>query len=69
MKRKYQSEILGVIHQDAEAMYTVGAISEAKMKEYDQDCLVPEPTPKASAVQQSPTPAYTVPGGCKQPRP
>jgi DNA-binding transcriptional regulator YiaG len=61
MKRKYQSEILGVIHQDAEAMYAVGAISEAKMKEYDQDCLAPEPASKASGTRQAPIPAYTDP--------
>jgi DNA-binding transcriptional regulator YiaG len=61
MKKKYQSEILGVIHQDAEAMYAVGAISEAKMKEYDQDCLIPEPVRKASLTRQAPVPAYTSP--------
>ncbi|MDR3301524.1 MAG: XRE family transcriptional regulator [Spirochaetaceae bacterium] len=42
MKKRYQSEILGVIHQDAQAMFKVGAISEARMREYDRDCLVPE---------------------------
>jgi hypothetical protein len=30
MKRKYQSEILGVVHQDAEAMYAVGAIKRSE---------------------------------------
>jgi DNA-binding transcriptional regulator YiaG len=61
MKRKYQSEILGVVHQDAEAMYAVGAISEAKMKEYDEDCLVLEPAIKAPSARQAPVPAYTSP--------
>ena len=50
MERKYQSEILGVIHQDAEAMYAVGAISAERMQEYDEDCLVHEPEPVEEAV-------------------
>jgi DNA-binding transcriptional regulator YiaG len=45
MKWKYQSEILGVIHQDAEAMYAVGAISAERMREYDEDCLIHDPEP------------------------
>jgi DNA-binding transcriptional regulator YiaG len=39
---KYKSEIYEAIHQDAIADYEVGAISEAKMREYDKMCLVPE---------------------------
>jgi DNA-binding transcriptional regulator YiaG len=61
MKRKYQSEILGVVHQDAEAMYAVGAISEVEMKEYDEDCLVSESVSKSSDARQAPVPAYTSP--------
>ena len=40
---KYRSEILEVIHQDAMANFEVGAISEARMREYDEMCLVREP--------------------------
>ncbi|MDR2718546.1 MAG: hypothetical protein LBB89_10865 [Treponema sp.] len=40
---KYKSEICKVMHQDAMADFEVGAISEARMREYDQDCLVQEP--------------------------
>jgi len=40
---KYKSEIYGVLHQDAIADFEVGAISEARMKEYDEMCLVEEP--------------------------
>jgi DNA-binding transcriptional regulator YiaG len=43
MKRKYQSELLKVCHQEAENLLAVGAISEAEMREYDRDCLVQEP--------------------------
>jgi putative transcriptional regulator len=41
--RKYKSEIYEVIHQDAMANFEVGAISKARMKEYDDMCLVQEP--------------------------
>ena len=39
---KYKSEIFEVVHQDAIAMYKVGAISEERMREYDEMCLVQE---------------------------
>ena len=39
---KYKSEIYEVVHQDAIEMYKIGAISEEKMHEYDQMCLVTE---------------------------
>jgi hypothetical protein len=32
-----------VCHQDAEAMHRLGFISDARMKEFDEMCLVPEP--------------------------
>jgi DNA-binding transcriptional regulator YiaG len=41
-KRKYKSEILMVIHQDMEAAYRVGAITEDEFHEFD-GCLVAEP--------------------------
>jgi DNA-binding transcriptional regulator YiaG len=57
MAKKYQSEQLMVCHQDAEALYRIGAINEAEMREFDEDCLVPEPeapkTVHASARQTS----------------
>jgi hypothetical protein len=61
MKQRYQSELLGVLHQEALADYQLGIISEAEMKEYDEDCLVPEPASKASDARQAPVPAYTSP--------
>jgi len=39
---KYKSEIYEVVHQDAVANFEVGAISEAKMREFDEMCLVQE---------------------------
>ena len=46
--QKYQSEILEVIHQEAEWMHRKGLISDTEMKEYDEGCLAQEPksTPK-----------------------
>jgi hypothetical protein len=60
MKQRYQSELLGVLHQEALADYQLGIISEAEMKEYDEDCLVLEPA-KAPSARQAPVPAYTSP--------
>ena len=43
MKKKYQSKILQAIHEDAEGMHKLGIISDAEMREFDEDCLVKEP--------------------------
>ena len=40
---KYKGEVYEVVHQDAVSMYKVGAISEERMKEYDEMCLAQEP--------------------------
>jgi DNA-binding transcriptional regulator YiaG len=58
VKKKYQSEALMVCHQDAVGLHRLGLIDDAKMREFDEGCLVPEPSPKADT-QQSPVPAYT----------
>jgi DNA-binding transcriptional regulator YiaG len=47
--RKYKSEIYEVIHQDAMADFEVGAISDDRMKEYDDMCFVEEPEADYSA--------------------
>ena len=39
---KYKSDILEVIHQSAVDKYEIGAISEARMREYDEMCLAEE---------------------------
>ena len=46
---KYKSEIFEVIHQDAIADFEVGAISEARMREFDKMCLAQEPETDKSA--------------------
>jgi len=41
--KRYESEALMVLHQDAEGLHRLGIISDAEMKEYDEGCLVKEP--------------------------
>jgi len=41
--KKYKSEALMVLHQDAEGLHRMGIIKENEMKEYDEGCLVKEP--------------------------
>ena len=41
--KKYYSEICEVMHQDAMAEFELGLISEARMREYDEMCLIQEP--------------------------
>ena len=40
---EYKSDIYKAIHQDATADFEVGAISDARMREFDNMCLVQEP--------------------------
>jgi DNA-binding transcriptional regulator YiaG len=51
MTKKYQSEQLMICHQDTEALYRTGAISEAEMREFDKECLVREPELAKEAVE------------------
>ena len=39
---KYRSDILELIHENARTNFKIGAISEERMREYDELCLVPE---------------------------
>jgi putative transcriptional regulator len=45
MKKKYDSEILEIIHQDAQGLFEIGAIDAARMREFDEMCLIPTPKP------------------------
>ena len=40
--KRYVSEPLMVIHQDAEGLHRLGIISDAEMREFDEGCLVKE---------------------------
>ena len=42
MKEKYQSELLGAIHETATGLHKIGVINNQEMKEYNEDCLVQE---------------------------
>jgi putative transcriptional regulator len=46
---RYKSEIFEVIHQDATEMFAIGAISAARMRDYDETCLIQEPKPAKEA--------------------
>jgi hypothetical protein len=66
VKKKYQSEISMIVHQDAEGMHQLGIIDDVRMREFDDMCLVQEPDEaptSAPSAQQAPTPAYTSPRG------
>jgi DNA-binding transcriptional regulator YiaG len=56
MKKKYQSEQLMVIHQSAQDLLELGIIDSAKMREFDENCLVPEPAPNTNPIRQAPVP-------------
>jgi DNA-binding transcriptional regulator YiaG len=36
---KYQSDILETIHESASEIFAIGAISEERMREFDEMCL------------------------------
>ena len=55
MKKKYQSKLLQAIHEDAAGMHKLGIISDARMREYDRDCLVQEPNPTYKPVSSAKT--------------
>jgi len=41
MKNKYNSDLLGSLHETAVGLHNIGVISDKEMNEYDKDCLVP----------------------------
>ena len=43
MKEKYQTELLGALHETAVGLHKIGVIDSEEMREYDKDCLVQEP--------------------------
>jgi len=45
MKKKYQSKILQAIHEDMEGLHKLGIVTNAEMREFDEDCLVQESEP------------------------
>ena len=43
MKYKYESEAMQVIHEEMMDMHRSGFISDARMREFDELCLIKEP--------------------------
>jgi len=43
MGKKYHCDICEGIHESARELFEIGLISEARMREYDKDCLAEEP--------------------------
>ena len=41
MMRNYKNGLAAAIHENAEALYKIGAIDKRTMKEFDQTCLMP----------------------------
>ena len=53
---KYRSDILEVIHESASEKFKIGAISEERMREYDEMCLSSETgADEISAAQKTKT--------------
>ncbi|MDR1147983.1 MAG: hypothetical protein LBK66_05065 [Spirochaetaceae bacterium] len=42
MSRKYESDILKMCHEEIIGLHEAGGISDERMKEFDEMCLVPE---------------------------
>jgi len=50
MGKEYYSEASEAIHESAHGLFKIGAMTEDKMREFDEMCLVEEPkaAPKAA---------------------
>jgi DNA-binding transcriptional regulator YiaG len=55
VKKKYQSKMLQVIHEDMKGMHDLGIISDAEMREFDEECLVQEPEPSYKSTSSART--------------
>jgi DNA-binding transcriptional regulator YiaG len=53
MIKNYHSELLGAIHETALGLYKIGVIDAETMREYDEDCLVPELEGEAEPVEEA----------------
>lgn len=43
MAKKFKSEALESIHESAQALFEVGALTKATMREFDEDCIAEVP--------------------------
>jgi putative transcriptional regulator len=51
-KRKFNSEVFEAIHSSAAALFKVGAIDKATMRDFDETCLAVTPTIAPEAIKQ-----------------
>ena len=47
MDKRYSSDISMMVHESATDLFEIGAISEARMREFDKMCLVKESKTKS----------------------
>jgi putative transcriptional regulator len=52
LKPKYKSDIAKTVHSSASALFHVGAISKATMREFDESCLVAPPQMPPSRIKR-----------------
>src|SRR3974390_650584 len=52
LKRKYRSGIAEAVHSSASALYQVGAIDKATMREFDESCLASAPAMDAKRIKR-----------------
>ncbi|MBK5527192.1 DNA-binding transcriptional regulator [Pseudomonas sp. TH08] len=50
MSKKFKSEVFESIHESADALFAIGAISKATMREFDESCIAA--VPDAIAAEQ-----------------
>jgi DNA-binding transcriptional regulator YiaG len=52
MENEYENEQLMVCHESAQALYRIGAIGSARMREFDEMCLVHDSKIKLDTVHE-----------------
>jgi len=52
LKRKHRSGIAEAVHTSASALYRVGAIDKATMREFDESCLAAAPAMDAKRIKR-----------------
>ena len=61
MNNKYESELLGSLHETAAGLHKIGIISDNEMQEYDQECLISNPVTSSedkNISTQNPKPVF-----------
>lgn len=52
-RNKHRSSALGSLHDTAQDLHAVGALSDSKMKQFDESCLLKLKTSKKSGRKQT----------------